>query len=288
MLFKLYHYPFFEEIDFPELWKSNCPTAQTLNGAASFDWRSTHDKPRGRARTASEGVTGDQRERIVGSWRKQRSILGTNHADRVHRISPRLQSAVMAVEPLDLNRITLGDPLQRPKPTGAMTGEHEISWSAHGSAVEQVRGTEGQRSRGRALQNDFVIAQARDANARNRVRIRPGPRGARPARLHALVPGAADQDACQFGFGVHVQGSTGEAGARDQEQRAQETKDFHSKPPFLVLRASHTAISPASRSAMPRVSRKASAVPVAGAPKTLSMCQPAGSSPGTADLPDWP
>jgi hypothetical protein len=33
----------------------------------------------------------------------------------------------MTVEPLHLNRVTLGDTFQRPEPTGAMAGEHKIS-----------------------------------------------------------------------------------------------------------------------------------------------------------------
>src|SRR5580765_218424 len=106
---------------------------------------------------------GDQRQRVVGSRRKQSRVLWFDHADRTHRISLLLQSTVMTVEPLNLNRVTLGDPFQRPEPTGAMAREHQIPWPSHGGTVEQMRGTEGQRSRRRAFKNDLVIAQTRAA-----------------------------------------------------------------------------------------------------------------------------
>src|SRR5262249_418272 len=119
--------------------------------------------------------------------------------------------------------------------------------------------------------------------------VGPRPWGVRLAITQALIPGVADQCARKFGLSVDVGSPASEAAASDEHQRDQNPEEFHGRPRILRVRSrSVYSNSPRHNSATPRASRNASAVPVAGAPKTLSICMPSGNSLGTGTVASDP
>src|SRR6476646_1641498 len=114
--------------------------------------------------------------------------------------------------------------------------------------------------------------------------VRPRPRRVRLSRVRALVPRPADQHARKFGLRVQIRGAARKASSSEQDQRDKNPQHLHESAPCFLTKQNNTR--PASRSAIPKISRNASAVPVAGAPKTFSICQPAGNSVGTGTVFD--
>jgi len=55
--------------------------------------------------------------------------------------------------------------MKRLKPTVAVAGELQIARFSQGSTAAEPSGTERQRARSCALQNNFVVAEAWDAQA---------------------------------------------------------------------------------------------------------------------------
>src|SRR5215469_8391238 len=80
---------------------------------------------------------------------------------------------------------------------------------------------------------------------------------------------------------MQVQGTPREACPSHYEDHSQESCCLHDSAPAFLRRTSHISTVPAARRARPRASKNASAVPVVGAPNTLSICMPAGNSVGT-------
>src|SRR5262245_32297907 len=79
-----------------------------------------------------------------------------------------------------------------------------------------------------------------------------------------------------------------EAYPYDQNQRRKSPQRFHSNVPARARRSTYTASVPMHSNVMPSASKKESVVPVAGAPKTLSITIPSGNSVGTGALLDSP
>src|SRR5882762_9064781 len=100
--------------------------------------------------------------------------------------------------------------MKRLKPTVAVAGELQIARLSQASAAEEPRGTERQCARGCALQNNLVVTQPRNAQARHRMGVRPRPRWAGFARACGFLPGPANQDGSKLGFRVQVEGATRE------------------------------------------------------------------------------
>src|SRR5262249_13637858 len=128
--------------------------------------------------------------------------------------------------------------------------------------------------------HDFVKAKARNSQPRHGVRICPRPGYLRLSAANLLVPGTLNQNPCQFCFCAQVGGAAGERQAGNQQRRGNPTQYLHADgPTFLSSNRSRDAKASA---AMPSASKNASALPVAGAPKTLSVCMPSGNSLATA------
>src|SRR6476659_9464233 len=113
------------------------------------------------------------------------------------------------------------------------------------------------------------------------MRISPRPGSMGLAGLDALFPCAADQDSGQIRLRMEIQGASAEADSRDQNQHRTNSQEFHNNVPARARRSTYTASAPKHSRVMPNASKKESAVPVAGAPKTLPICMPSGHSVGT-------
>lgn len=120
--------------------------------------------------------TGNQRKRIFRRRRQQRHVLRVHHANQTYRVSALAQFAAARIKPLDLDGVSPGNCFQRPEPTGAMACQYQVSRLSQTGAVEHVRRTESQGARSCAFQNNLIVAQTRDFQARYQVRIRPWPR----------------------------------------------------------------------------------------------------------------
>src|ERR1700682_6617770 len=96
--------------------------------------------------------------------------------------------------------------------------------SAQGSTAAEPSGTERQRARSCALQNNFVVAEARDAQASYRMSVRPRPRRAGLARTCSHLPSAADENAGKFGLRVQVESATRKAHPCAESERDKGTE----------------------------------------------------------------
>src|SRR6185437_6725807 len=243
-----------------------------------------HHKALRRARAAAKWIARDQRKLVIRRWLQQIKIFRIDNANLGHSVAPLVQSLAARVKPFELDGVALLDRFQRPEPACAMAGQHQVSRAADRCTTQQTRRTKGQCARRGALQNDFVVPEPRDFEARNRIDIRPRPWRSCFAGMDSLLPRAADQNPRQLRLGLEVQGASGEARAGKQEQCRKPAHGFHDIAPALRSRSSKNSVAPSSKNVSPTVSRNASAVPVAGAPVTFSICQPAGSCVGTATV----
>jgi hypothetical protein len=128
--------------------------------------------------------------------------LREDYANGSYGVGPFEQAPAASVEPLEFNRVACGDGFDRPEPTCAVACEHQISRLPQGNTTAEARGAESQRSRCGSVQNNFVVTQARDSQARNRVSVGPRPRGEELAIFRTILPGAADQDSGKLGLSV--------------------------------------------------------------------------------------
>jgi len=130
-----------------------------------------HHIPLRRARAYPERITCHQCQSVLGSRRQHRKIRCIDHANQTYAIGSLMNRTPPAVEPRNLNGVALRDPFQRQEPTRTMPGQQQISRLSKSRATQHVRWTKRQRARSCALQNNFVVAQPRNLQPRNRPQI---------------------------------------------------------------------------------------------------------------------
>src|SRR5271165_1929831 len=98
-----------------------------LRRTAGAGGQGTNHEALGRTRTASKGVTSDERQRVIRGGRKQTYILWGDHADVFHDVGSRSKAGAAGVIPFNRNSVTEYHTLKRLKPTGPVAGKFEIS-----------------------------------------------------------------------------------------------------------------------------------------------------------------
>src|SRR5256885_15481837 len=105
-----------------------------------------------------------------------------------------MQAADAGIEPLDFNAVSGGNRFQGAEPTGAVACQDNIPSLAEASSAEEACRTEGQGAGRCTFQNDLVIAQARDRQAGEGMRVGPRPWRGKLARLNTLLSRSPDSD----------------------------------------------------------------------------------------------
>jgi hypothetical protein len=127
-----------------------------------------------------EGVASDE-GKGVGFVGGELEIFGGEDGDGFDGVGLGPQNVLGRVEPVECDAVIGVNVLELAKPVVAMASEDQVAGAAEAGATLHYGGAEGESVWRGVVEDDFVVAEAGDAQASYRVVIGPGPRWVRRA-----------------------------------------------------------------------------------------------------------